>query len=516
MNLVDFFDRVAATAPKRAAYIFEGEGWSYQRVADEATRIAHGLTALGVKRESKCAVLSRNHPLAFTTLLGILKARGAWVPLNVGGGEEEHTHILSWFDVEVLFYEREFEEFARKVRDQIPALRHFICMDGVSEFAPDLTEWMSRQDNTPVRLPWDPDGLCMLRGTGGTTGRPKGVMNTNRNFEANLANYRALLRFDTTPIYLAAAPLSHAATVLGFVNIAFGGTMVILRKFDAQAVLQATHRHKVSLIYLPPTAIYSLLSQPNIRDFSFKSLKHFIYGAAPMSATKLAEAIEVFGPVMTQAYGQTEAPAGIALLTPEDHFNEAGKVDEKRLLACGRPMPFTRVALMDDNGRIVEPGEVGEIVVQGGIVMRGYYKNPEATEEVSKFGWHHTGDLAYQDEDGFIYICDRKKEMIITGGFNIYPFEIEQVILSHPAVQDCAVVGVPDEKWGEAVRAVVELKAGLSVSEAELISLCKQRLGPVKTPKSVDFADTLPRSPVGKVMRRAVRDKYWQGKTRQV
>jgi len=516
VNLIDFFDRVVAATPERAAYVFDGKLSSYKDVADFATRIAHGLEAFGVERETKCGVLSRNDPLAFTALLGILKARGAWVPLNVGGADDEHLHILSAFDVEVLFYQREFEPFARKVQRVLLTVRHFVCLDGASDVALDLSQWAAAQSNTPIDLPWDPEGLCMLRGTGGTTGRPKGVMNTNRNFEANIANYRALLRFDGPPVYLAAAPLSHAATVFAFVNIAFGGTMVILKKFEAQAVLHAIEKHNVSFIYLPPTAIYTLLSQPNLGGFSFKSLKHFIYGAAPMSAAKLTEAVTAFGPVMTQAYGQTEAPAGIALLSPEEHFDRSGKLDEKRLLTCGRPMPFTRVALMDDKGCMVKPGDVGEIVVQGGIVMRGYYKNAEATEEVSAFGWHHTGDLAYQDEEGFIYICDRKKEMIITGGFNVYPFEIEQVILSHPAVQDCAVIGVPDDKWGEAIKAVVELKTGRSVPAEDLIALCKERLGSVKTPKSVEFSESLPRSPVGKVMRRAVRDKYWSGKSRQV
>lgn len=516
MNLIDFFDRNVSFNPERAAYIFDGEPWTYREVNDIATRIAHGLASLGTGKESKCAVLSRNHPLAFTVLLGILKARGTWVPLNVGGAAEEFFHILQSFDVEVLFYQAEFEAFAKSVREAIPTVRHFVCLDGKSEAAPEMLEWIKTQANSPISLPWEPDGMCMLRGTGGTTGRPKGVMNTNRNFEANIANYRALLRFDSAPVYLAAAPLSHAAGVLAFVNIALHGTMVILRKFDAQAVLQAIEKHGVSFLYLPPTAIYNLLSQVNLRDYSYSSLRHFLYGAAPMSATKLAEALDAFGPVMTQVYGQTEAPAGVAYLSPQEHFDASGNVDRERLIACGRPMPFTRVGLMDDSGQMVAPGEVGEIVVQGGIVMRGYYKNPEATEEVSKYGWHHTGDLAYQDAAGYIYICDRKKEMIITGGFNVYPFEVEQVILSHPSVQDCAVIGVPDEKWGEAIKAVVELKIGGSVSESELLALCKNKLGGVKAPKSVDFVDDLPRSPVGKVMRRAVRDKYWEGQARRI
>jgi acyl-CoA synthetase (AMP-forming)/AMP-acid ligase II len=196
--------------------------------------------------------------------------------------------------------------------------------------------------------------------------------------------------------------------------------------------------------------------------------------------------------------------------------DENGRVIEKRLLSCGRPSPFARVALMDDNGSFVPQGEIGEIVVQGGLVMKGYYKDPEATAEVSKFGWHHTGDLAYQDADGFIYIRDRKKEMIITGGYNVYPLEVEQVVLSLPSVQDCAVVGVPDAKWGEAIKAVIELKVGCTLDPEEVIALCKRRIGPVKAPKTVEFIESLPRSPAGKVLRKEVRERYWRDQTRKV
>lgn len=516
MNLIDFFDRSVHHFPDQPACVFEGSTWSYAELDKLACRIAHGLAAFGVRRESKCAVLSRNHVYAFAALLGILKARAAWVPLNTGNAEESHLHILRHFDVEVLFYQKEFDAFVQTVRTSLPAVRHFVCLDGPGDDAPDLGEWAAGQSDVPLELPWDPDGLCMLRGTGGTTGMPKGVMNTNRNFEVTIANYLARMPMDGPVVHLAAAPLSHAAAVFAFINIALGGTLVILPRFEPLAVLQAIAQHCVSWLYLPPTAIYGLLSHPKARDFDYSSLRYFIYGAAPMAAAKIREAISLFGPVMTQVYGQTEAPAGVSFLGPQEHLDASGAVDEKRLLSCGRADPFTRVALMDDDGRIVEQGQVGEIVVQGGIVMRGYYKNPQATAEVSRFGWHHTGDLAWQDADGYLYICDRKKEMIITGGFNVFPLEVEQVILAHPAVQDCAVVGVPDPKWGEAVKAVVELKTGQCVEAEELLAACRSRLGPVKTPKSIDFVDELPRSAVGKVMRRAVRDTYWGGHERRV
>lgn len=516
MNLIDFFDKAASLAPLRPFLVFEEQSWSYQQVEDQATRTAHGLRSLGIKRESKCAVLSRNHPAAFMAFLGILKAQGAWVPLNPGDGVDHALYLCEFFDVEVLFFQQEYSDFADLIRARIPGVRCFVCLDGSSPGSLQFDTWTAAQESAPIRNPWDPDAICMVRGTGGTTGRPKGVMNTNRNFETTIANYLATLRFDKPPIYLAAPPLTHAAAIFASVTMALAGTILIHRKFDAAATIAAIEEDRVSFLYLPPTAMYALLSRPDVRKHDYSSLRHFVYGAAPAASAKVREAIAIFGPVMTQAYGQTEVPTSVALMPPWALLDDKGLLVEKRLESCGLATPFARVALMDDQGTIVPIGTVGEVVVQGGLVMKGYYKNSEATAEVSKFGWHHTGDLAYQDADGFIYICDRKKEMIITGGFNVYPMEVEAVILSHPAVEDCAVIGVPDEKWGEAIKAVVELKPESSVSEDHLIAICKARLGSVKAPKSVDFIEALPRSPVGKVMRKEVRKKYWVGQDRQI
>ncbi|TAK82355.1 MAG: long-chain fatty acid--CoA ligase [Betaproteobacteria bacterium] len=509
MNLIDFFDRSAAAHPERPVLVFEGRAWTYRETSDLATRTAHGLKTFGVERETKCAVLGRNDPLAFGALLGILKARGTWVPLNAANAPEENLYIVEFFDAEVLFYEKEFEPFARLVKERVPAVRHFVRLE-------ELADWAKLQLSEPIRTPWDPQAMCMLRGTGGTTGRPKGVMNTNRNFETNIAVFLSCTHFDAPPVYLACTPMTHAAGVLSFVTIAAGGTVVIQRKFDPQETLAAIARHGVSVLMLPPTAIYTALLQPNVRDFDYSPLRYFFYGGAPMSAKKLREAIEVFGPVMTHSYGQTEAPTCVTFMGPSEHVDERGGIVERRLLSCGRPSPFVRVELMDDKGELVPPGQVGEIVVQGGLVMKGYYKNPQATAEASRHGWHHTGDLAYRDEEGYLYLCDRKNEVIITGGFNVYPLEVEQVLMGHDCVQNCAVVGVPDARWGEAVKAVVELKPGRSVSAEELIALCKQRVGSVKAPKSVDFVDSLPVTALGKVLRRDVRNRYWTGRERQI
>ena len=235
-----------------------------------------------------------------------------------------------------------------------------------------------------------------------------------------------------------------------------------------------------------------------------------------MSVEKLKECLDVFGPVMVQTFGQAESPMVCTVLDQKDHQVIGNPDLEHRLASCGRPTLLTPVGIMDDDGNLLPAGERGEIVVRGNLVMPGYYKNPEATAEVSGFGWHHTGDIGYLDKDNFLYIVDRKKDMIITGGFNVYPSEVEQVIWAHEAVQDCAVIGVPDDKWGEAVKAVIELKPGKQVGADEIMALCKQALGSVKTPKSVEFWDALPRSPVGKVRKKDIREKFWKAAQRSI
>ncbi len=270
-------------------------------------------------------------------------------------------------------------------------------------------------------------------------------------------------------------------------------------------------------MFLPPTVIYRLLEIPDLATrCDFSSLRYFLYGAAPMSVEKLKRALEVFGPVMMGGYGQTEAPTSISFLTPAEHVIAGQPAPDERLASVGRPNPLVRVEIMNDANEIQPPGVTGEICVRGDLVMKGYYKAPEITAETIVDGWLHTGDIGHLDANGYLHITDRKKDMIISGGFNVYPSEVEQVIWSHGAVQDCAVIGVPDPQWGEAVKAIVELNRGQRATTDEIIALCKERLGPVKAPKSVDFVEALPRSPVGKVLKKELRAHYWQGFDRKI
>jgi acyl-CoA synthetase (AMP-forming)/AMP-acid ligase II len=267
---------------------------------------------------------------------------------------------------------------------------------------------------------------------------------------------------------------------------------------------------------MPPTILYSLLLNPLAKELDLSSFKCVFVGAAPVSPEKFKEAIKVFGPVVFEGFAQTETLIPVLVKSPKDYLKADGTLDEEVLQTSGRPPTYVRVGIMDDAGQLVSPGGAGEIVVRASMGMSGYYKLPDATAEACAHGWHHTGDVGVMSERGFVTLIDRKKDMIITGAFNVYPNEVEAVLNTHEAVLECVVIGVPDEKWGEAVKGIVRLKPGASVSEAALIALCRERLGAVKTPKTVEFWPDLPRSAVGKLLRREARKKFWEGHWRAI
>ncbi|MER1967128.1 AMP-binding protein [Castellaniella sp. GW247-6E4] len=513
MNLIDLLDRGACLDAQRPCFLQEGRTFTYGDVRDLTFRIGSALRAEGFCPGDVGAVLSHNDATAFTCALSLVRAGGIWVPINPRSVAEEIAYFLDFTGVQTLFYGSAFEDLVTSLRKRCPGIRSFVCIDAIGTNGVGLSDWIKPFDARAFFVPYDAADTVAIGATGGTTGQSKGVMLSHRNIATFVANVLACMPFESPPVYLAAAPLTHAAGIMVLAFMALGGTTVVLEKPDPQTIMKSVSEHQIDTLLLPPTMIYMLLSQPNVRSFDYSSLKYFIYAAAPMSTEKLREAIEVFGPVMTQMYGQAEAPMTITFMGPKEHR----PLDfPSRLRSCGRVSPFVRVAVMDDEGRLLGDDMVGEIVVQGDLVMKGYLDNPDATAQVSRFGWHHTGDIGYRDAQGFYYIIDRKKDLIITGGFNVFPSEIEQVIASHPAVHECAVIGVPDDKWGEAVKAVVQTRPGRTVSQEELIALCKSRLGSVKAPKSIDFVSELPHSPVGKILKRKVRDTYWSGHDRMV
>lgn len=518
MQLIDLFDRGAGYGLAAPCLVEpDGRTLSYGEVQDLSHRIANGLHAAGIRRDMQVGLLSGNHLFTFAAVLGIVRSAGVWLPVNARNAANENANILARGGCRFLFIHSQFAGQLPLLREAMPGLLGVVCIDRPLPGVPDLETWAAAQEATPFRSDDRADDVVAIRGTGGTTGLPKGVMVTHRTYAALFANWYAALPVDAPPVHLVVAPLSHAAGAVAFATVGFGGSNVILPSAEPGAILAAIARYKVTQLFLPPTAIYKLLAHPDLHRHDYSSLKYFVYSAAPMSVDKLRQALTVFGPVMVQCYGQAEAPFVCTVMTARDHARVL--VDPTlahRLASCGRASPFVRVGVMDPQGRLLPPGERGELVVQGDLLMKGYFQDPDKTAQALQHGWLHTGDVGWRDEEGFFYIVDRIKDLIVSGGFNISPGEVEQVLWSHPAVSDCAVIGVPDALWGEAVKAVVELKPGAQWDDAAAMEYCRDRLGGMKTPKSIDVWEQLPRSPVGKVLKREIRERFWAGQERRV
>lgn len=516
MRVIDYFDRGVLVAPDRLCLKDRDGHATYRQVRASSCRIANALIGRGLKPEAKAAVYSANSARAFECVLGIFRAGAAWVPVNYRTPAADNAYIIDNCDVEALFFHSDFAAEVALIREKCPRLRSLVAIDRPVDGAEFLVDLLAGASEDDPDIAGGSDAVATVFSSGGTTGLPKGVLWTNAIWETIITTFHVCMPEKDPPVHLVIAPMTHAAGVVAMPLFATGATQIILPAFDARTVIETIEREKVTHLFLPPTAIYSLLAHPTVRDHSYGSLNYFIYAAAPMSVEKLKQCIEIFGPVMAQTFGQAEAPMYCTFLSTQDHMAAGDPAREHRLASCGRPTLSTRIGIMDGEGRLLPAGEAGEIVVRGSLVMAGYHKNPQATEEASAFGWHHTGDIGRMDEDGYVYIVDRKRDMIISGGFNVFPSEVEQVIWSHPAVQDCAVVGTPDEKWGEAVTAVIELKQGQSLSAEEVIAFCKKQLGSVRTPKRVEFWDALPRTPVGKVRKKDIREQFWRGHARRV
>ncbi|WP_398493821.1 long-chain fatty acid--CoA ligase [Variovorax sp.] len=504
MRLVDYLDKGAQLGADAPCLTLGEADLSYAQVQRISWRVARGLQRSGLKPGDKVAVLSSNDAMAFATVFGISRAGGVWCPINPRNEASENAFVLDAFDCACLVFHGNYAPMVEQMRSQLPKLRALVCLDARLAFAPSMDDWLEGLDDAPIDIE-PPDDVAMIAGTGGTTGQPKGVMLTGRNLEAMSALTLMGYPFEGRPAYLALAPLTHAAGVLCLPVMALGGRVVIMPKPDLGEFLALIERHRITHAFLPPTLIYMLLQHPELAATKRDSLQCFWYGAAPMSAARLEEALTKIGPVMAQLFGQTEAPMMISMMSPREHFNADGSVAKHRLASAGRPGPLVQVGVMNAEGELLPTGESGEIVVRGSLVMQGYYKDPKATQEASRFGWHHTGDIGRLDDDGFLYIVDRAKDMIISGGFNVYSAEVEQALMQHPDVQDSAVIGLPDEKWGERVVAVLQPQAGRSIDAEAIKAFVKARIGSVKAPKQVEVWADLPRSKVGKVLKKDVR-----------
>ena len=515
---VDYLDRGLGTDPA-APCIARPDGGlalSHGEFAELTHRVATALHARGLGDGGKVAVFAPNGPLGYAAVVGVLRAGAAWVALNPKSEENELAQLLALLDADYLIHAASYRERAQSLLARSPRIQGSVEL-GDEELGAEFEAWLGPAGERAPALDHDPERKLMFLGSGGTTGLPKAITLSDRQFCTMSLGFNAHMAEPGRPVYLMATPMTHAAGTVGFPTLAEGGTIVVHDGVRPAALLDSIERERVTRLFLPPTAIYALLAEPGVRERDYSSLRHFLYAAAPMSVDKLVEAIDVFGPVMAQCFGQSEAPMIATYMSPAEHAAAlADPAKRGRLASCGRASMVAAVGIMDDAGNLLGDGERGEIVLRGDLVMNEYYRDPEASAAVRRpGGWHATGDVGYRDGDGFHYIVDRKRDLIISGGFNVFPSEVERVIWAHEAVLDCAVIGVPDEKWGEAVTAVVELKPAAEVGAEELIALCKVELGSVKAPKAVHFRE-LPRSTQGKVLKRELRDEFWAGRERRV
>ncbi len=520
MRVIDYFDRGAQRHSDRTFLIAEDQRWSYEEARAESVRFAAALQAGGLQVGERVGVLAPNTPEAMIAMLGLWRAGGTWVPLNSRNAVQANIDFMNEVGCSWLFMHSSFASDAELIAKSVPSLTRLICLDQPYSEGEPITRFLASGEGTVVADWSDPFGApehqCAAWPTGGTTGASKAVIWTNQVWETlTELSARTWPQVDH-PVNLMVAPVTHAAGVMAMIFASLGATVVIRPGFDAADVLDQIERHGVTHMFLPPTAYYGLLAEQEANPRDVTSLELMLLAAAPVSPDKLARGVATFGSCIGQCWGQAEAPFLLTYLAPEEVAAAAAGDHPERLRSCGRPTSSALVEILDDEGVLLPRGERGELVARGRLVTPGYFQRPEATAEVRQFGWHHTGDVGYMYEDDYVYIVDRKKEMVITGGFNVYPAEVEAVLLAMPEIRDCAVIGIPDEKWGESVLALVIAEEPDWSDATHVLSCARTALGPVKAPKRVVFVSYLPRTPVGKTDRRALRNDYWKGFDRAV
>jgi acyl-CoA synthetase (AMP-forming)/AMP-acid ligase II len=508
--LSDILELNALRDPQRQALVSAGVSYTFGELRDRAGRLGAALGDLASPGD-RVAILAENVVEYVDAYYGVPSAHMALVFLNYRLNPHELAWILDDAGAKVLLVDRDYVDRMLEVRDEWPGVEHVVVIGG----APDGVEGAVGYDELVAAVP-DPiparpapseDDVAWQLYTSGTTGRPKGAMLTHRSLITALHNAAMAYDAKADDRTLFCFPMCHVAGYLVTLAHMAGGPVVLMRAYDPETFMQLVDEHGVTSTGLAPTMMVVLLQHPRIDEYDLSTLTKIGYGAAAMPVEVLKTAIDRFGPVVWSGFGMTEL-GGNVLTHPISAHVRAVNGEEHLLAACGVPMTFAAAQVVDDDMRELAPGEIGEIIIKGEQLLQGYWNRPEATEEAFRGGWFHTGDMAYRDAEGFFYIVDRKKDMIITGGENVYSREVEEVLYGHPAVSEAAVIGLPDDKWGERVVAVVTVRAGATVTEQEILALCRSRLAGFKTPKSVRFIDELPKNVSGKILKRELRDLY--------
>ena len=520
MNTTEFLSIAAAICPDRAAIVFEGRKLAFAELLERANRLANAMLEMGVKKGDRVAVLQVNCPQYVEAYFATAKVGAIFVPLNFRAKQDELSHMLDNSGSKILFFGERYIDMVMSMRIKLASAPRLVCLDGGAVSMADYDGMLAHSPLDEVITEIDDEDTTILMYTAGTTGLPKGVPLKHSAFSVYVLENVSPPDPEIQETNILSVPLYHVAGMHGMLAAVFGGrTVALMRQFEVNEWMDTVEKERANRAVLVPTMLKRIIEHPQFHDKDLSSMKVITYGAASMPFEVIRKAIEMLPGVMfINAFGQTETASTITVLGPEDHrFTGRESQEEKRKKwnrlanSIGRPMSDIEMQIWDEKGNALPVGEVCEIMARGERVMRGYWKDAEKTAKtLSADGWLHTGDMGYEDEDGYIFLAGRGDDMIIRGGENISPEEVENVLSAHPKVDDASVIGVPDSEWGHNPRAVIVLKAGEMATEAEIIDFCKDKMSGFKRPRSVVFIDELPRTTTGKVQRKVLREKYGQ------
>lgn len=509
--MAELYRSVFRAFAEREALVGGGERMSYRELARQCYQMVRYFQSIGLQRQDGIVLLASNRPSAVATIVASHLMGLVYTPLHPLGSEEDQAFVLRDCHAKALVVDTaRYGERGRALaaRNIVP---HVLTLDA-APYGTDLIAGASAMDGSETALEAQASDILRIVYSGGTTGRSKGIVMQHRTAVTTLQQQLATWEWPQQIRYLAATPISHAAGSMILTTFMRGGTVFLLDKYTPESFMALVQREAINATFMVPTQIYGLLDLADFDRQAIRSLELVLYGAAPMAPARLAQALERFGPIFGQVYGQSEAPMTVSYLRKDEHDLRRPQL----LASCGRAVAGNQVRLLDAELREVGVGEVGEVCVRGPLVMTGYHERPEETAQAFQGEWLHTGDMGRMDADGYLYLVDRAKDMIISGGFNVYSTEVEACLAQHPAVAVAAVVGIPHEKWGEAVMALVVLQQGESVDAETLMRFVTSNKGSVMTPKAITFVTALPVTSLGKVDKKAIRATYWGDAARQI
>jgi long-chain acyl-CoA synthetase len=518
MSVVKGLKQSLERYPNKLAAICGNTRLTFRELDHRVNRLSSALAGLGLTRNDRISILSYNCHRFLELYYGVAQLGAVVVPINFRLQPPEIKYIVSHSGSKAIAVDPALVSLIEPVRNELESIEHFILIDDEPlEGYRRYEDLLSGGDPDYKRPDVTDDELLGLFYTSGTTAEPKGVMLSHKNMLSNIKHSEGVYNYLPEDIYLHAAPMFHLADGAAvFSHTSRGATQAFIPRFDPKQVLETISRERVSLLLLVPTMLNFVLQQPDIDSYDLSSLRHLTYGASPIAPDLLKRAMKVFNCEFGQGYGLTEASPLLTVLTHEDHL-VTGDKGVKRLTSCGKPVQGVDVRVVKEDGSDVRPGEVGEIIARGPNIMLGYWKRPEETEDTLRDGWLHTGDLAAVDDEGYIYLVDRKKDMIVTGGENVYSTEVEAALYAHPAVKEAAVIPIPDPDWGEAVHACVALRDGRHVTAEELEEFCRERLANYKVPRSIEFIEgELPKGGTGKILKKQLKERFWKDRERRI